>query len=175
MVNVVKQLKIYCFSEILSTNCLRIISFKQKYLTLQNNFQLDNFYAFPKAILHQCQRSCKLVYLCLYSSFVYSMSHGAMYCIDCAIFFNYYVYPYVYLYMCIYLYVYIPYIHIYVYIYKYIYIYTYMCIYVYIFIYAFIYIYTYVMMADCTINDNTQVLLRCDTTSFRCLCFSVFK
>ena len=33
-------------------------------LVLQNNLKLDNSYDFPKAILHQCQRSCEFVYLC---------------------------------------------------------------------------------------------------------------
>ena len=35
---------------------------------LQNNLKLDNSYDFPKAILHQSQRSYEFVYLC--SSFV---------------------------------------------------------------------------------------------------------
>ena len=38
----------------------------------------------PKAIVHECQRSCKFVYL--YSSFVYSMSDDAVYCIESAMF-----------------------------------------------------------------------------------------
>ena len=58
--------------------------FLSKVLIIQNNFQLNNSYAFPKAILHECQRSCKLVYL--YSSFVYSMSDDAVYCIESAMF-----------------------------------------------------------------------------------------
>ena len=43
-------------------------TFYSKILILQNNFKLDKSYDFPKAILHQCQRSCEFVYL--YSSFV---------------------------------------------------------------------------------------------------------
>ena len=58
--------------------------FYQKYLTLQNHFQVDNSYAFLKAIFHECQRSCK--FESLYSSFVYNMSGDAAYCIVCAIF-----------------------------------------------------------------------------------------
>ena len=38
----------------------------------------------PKAILHECQRSYKFVYL--YSSFVYSMSDEAVYCTESAMF-----------------------------------------------------------------------------------------
>ena len=67
-----------------TTNRLKQISFNQKYLILQNHFQLNNSYAFPKVILHECQRSGKYVYL--YSSFVYSMSDDVVHCIDCAIF-----------------------------------------------------------------------------------------
>ena len=44
------------------------ISSNQKYLLLQNHFQLDKFYPFLKAILHECQRTCKFEYL--HSSFV---------------------------------------------------------------------------------------------------------
>ena len=72
------------FGEVSSTNCLKKISSKQKYLILQNRFWIDNAYAFPKAILHEGQRSCKFEYL--YSSFVYSMSDDAMHCTDCAMF-----------------------------------------------------------------------------------------
>ena len=38
-------------------------------------------YSFPRATLHESQRSCKFDYL--YSSFVYSMSTHAVYCIHC--------------------------------------------------------------------------------------------
>ena len=31
-------------------------------MILQNRFQLDNSYAFPKAILHEGQRSCKFIF-----------------------------------------------------------------------------------------------------------------
>ena len=44
------------------------ISSNQKYLLLQNHFQLDKSYPFLKAIPHECQRTCKFEYL--YSSFV---------------------------------------------------------------------------------------------------------
>ena len=37
-------------------------------LIFKNNFKLDSSYDFPKAVLHQCQKSCEFVYL--YSSFV---------------------------------------------------------------------------------------------------------
>ena len=40
--------------------------------------------AYPKAILHECQRSCKFVYL--YNSFVYGISDDAVYCIESAMF-----------------------------------------------------------------------------------------
>ena len=49
-----------------------------KYL-LTKNLHLDNSYAFPKAVLHECQRSCK--FADLYSSFVFSMSDNSVYCI----------------------------------------------------------------------------------------------
>ena len=74
----------YRFGEVSSNNCLKQIPSNQKYLILQNRFPLDNSYAFPKAILHECQRSCKLQYL--YSSFVYDMSDDQVHCIDCAMF-----------------------------------------------------------------------------------------
>ena len=41
-------------------------------MILQNDFQLYNPYAFPKAILYECWRSCKLEHLS--SSLAYSMS-----------------------------------------------------------------------------------------------------
>ena len=66
-----------------TTNCLKLISSNQKYLIVQNIFQLSS-YAFLKAILYECQRLCKFEYL--YISFVFSMSGNTVYCIDCAIF-----------------------------------------------------------------------------------------
>ena len=62
----------------------KLLSTNQKYLISQNHFQLDNSYALPKAIPHECQRSCKFDYL--YSSFVYSMPDDTVYCIGCAMF-----------------------------------------------------------------------------------------
>ena len=49
-----------------------------------NIFQHDNSYAFPKAVLYECQKSCKFEYL--HSSFVYSMADVAAHYIDCAMF-----------------------------------------------------------------------------------------
>ena len=69
--------------EISSTNCLKKSS-NQKCLILQNQLQLYNSYAFPKAIFHECEKQCKFEYL--YNSVVYSMSDDAVYCIDCAMF-----------------------------------------------------------------------------------------
>ena len=62
--------KTYSFDEISSTNCLKQISSNHLYLILQNHFQLDNSYAFPKTIFNGSQRSRKFEYL--YSNFVYS-------------------------------------------------------------------------------------------------------
>ena len=45
-----------------STSCLKQIFSYQKCFILQNHFQLDNSYAFPEAILHERQRSCKFEY-----------------------------------------------------------------------------------------------------------------
>ena len=67
--------KIYGFGEILSMICLKVISSKEKYWILQNRFQFESFSSFPKAILHDYQRSCKYQYL--NSSFVYSMLDDA--------------------------------------------------------------------------------------------------
>ena len=78
------RIKIHVFDEISSINCLKQLSSNQKYLILQNHFQLNNSYALPKAIPHECQRSLKFEYLD--SSFVYSMSDGAVHCIDCGMF-----------------------------------------------------------------------------------------
>ena len=55
----------------------------QKYLQLRDHFQLDDSYAFPEAILYECQRLCKFDYL--YSSFVYGASNDKVYCIGCPI------------------------------------------------------------------------------------------
>ena len=60
-------------------------SSKRKYFIVQKHFQLDNFYAFPKAIFHASQRLGKLEYLC--SNFVYSMPDDAVYCVERAMFF----------------------------------------------------------------------------------------
>ena len=81
IVNVVKQLKSYGFGKVSSPNCLKQISINQEYLVSQNHFQLDNSYAFPKAILHEYQRLCKFKYRC--SSFVYRMSDDAVHYTDC--------------------------------------------------------------------------------------------
>ena len=51
---------------------IRSVWNKKIYLILQNDFQLYNLYAFPKAILYECWRSCKLEHLS--SSLAYSMS-----------------------------------------------------------------------------------------------------
>ena len=59
--------------------------FYAKVLILQNHFQLDNPYAFPKGILYDSQRSCRFVYF--YSSFVYCLSDDAVHCIESAIFY----------------------------------------------------------------------------------------
>ena len=67
--------KIYGFGEISSMICLKVISSKEKYWILQNRFQFESFSSFPKAILHDYQRSCKYQYL--NSSFVYSMLDDA--------------------------------------------------------------------------------------------------
>ena len=54
-----------------------LIIFWNKYLILtnnfdtQNHFQIDDPYSLLKAMLYECQRSCKFEYLC--SSFVYSI------------------------------------------------------------------------------------------------------
>ena len=77
-------MKVYGVGEVSSTNCLKQISSNQKYLILLNHFQLDNSYAFPKAIFHESQKSCKFDYL--YISFVYSTSNDAVYFIGCAMF-----------------------------------------------------------------------------------------
>ena len=58
--------------------------YNQKYLILQNRFEVDNSYAFPKGIVHEGQRSCKFDYL--YSSFVHSISNHAVYCTGCVMF-----------------------------------------------------------------------------------------
>ena len=50
---IVLQLKIYGFGGLSSTICLKQLSSNHKYLILQNYFQLDDSYAFPKAILHE--------------------------------------------------------------------------------------------------------------------------
>ena len=49
-------------------NIIYQISSNQKYLILQNHFQLGNFDSFLKSILHECQASCKFEYF--FSSFV---------------------------------------------------------------------------------------------------------
>ena len=49
--------KNYGFGKISSSNCLKQTPSGQKYLILQDHFQLDNSYAFSKAILYECQRS----------------------------------------------------------------------------------------------------------------------
>ena len=49
-------------------NIIYQISSNQKYLILQNHFQLSNFDSFLKSILHECQASCKIEYF--FSSFV---------------------------------------------------------------------------------------------------------
>ena len=54
ILHVVKQLKIYDFGEMLPTNCLKKNFFNQK-------SSRSKIYAFPKAILHECQRSCKFL------------------------------------------------------------------------------------------------------------------
>lgn len=50
---------------------------------MQNQYQFDDLFTFPKAILHECKKSLKFEYL--YSSFVYSMLGDPVYCIDCLI------------------------------------------------------------------------------------------
>ena len=80
--NVLKYLKIYGFDKILPSNCLKQISFNQKCLISQNQFQFDNSNAFLKSILYECQRPCKFEYL--YSNFLYGMSGDAIYCTDSA-------------------------------------------------------------------------------------------
>ena len=59
------------------------MSSNEKYLILQNQFQLDKSYAFPKAILHERQRSCKFEYFD--SRFVY-MSYDPAHCLDWVMF-----------------------------------------------------------------------------------------
>ena len=61
IVIVVNFLKSYGFGDVSSTSCLRQISSNQKYLILQNQFQVGNSHSFPKVILHECQRLCKFV------------------------------------------------------------------------------------------------------------------
>ena len=72
--------KSYGFGERLPTNCMKQISSNQKFWYYQIIFSLTT----PKAILHECQRSCKFVYLC--ESFVYSMSDDTVYCTESAMF-----------------------------------------------------------------------------------------
>ena len=45
IMSAVKQLKVYGFGRISSTNCLKQITFDQKYLILQNHFQFGNSFA----------------------------------------------------------------------------------------------------------------------------------
>ena len=66
--NVEKELKIHGFGEVSSTNCLRQIYSNQKYLMLQNHFQLDNSCAFPKLSFMRAKDG-----LNHYNSFVYSI------------------------------------------------------------------------------------------------------
>ena len=52
---------------------------------ITNNFLLESSCTFPKAIIHECKRSCKFDNLC--SNFVYGMSDEAVHCIGCAMFY----------------------------------------------------------------------------------------
>ena len=82
IMNVVKQLKIYGFGEVSSTNCLKQTSANQEYLISQSYFQANNSYTFPKAILHKCQKCVNLNIFKVALFIVYQMRQ----CIDCAMF-----------------------------------------------------------------------------------------
>ena len=74
----------FWWNKLYETNCMKQnLLIKNFDITKSCHFQLDHSYASPKAIFHKCQGSYK--FECLYSSFVYSMSHDTVYCIESAI------------------------------------------------------------------------------------------
>ena len=74
----------YNIGEIVSLAGLEKLSSNKWYLILENQFKPHKTYVFPKVHFHVCQSTCKIDYL--HSSFVYSKTKYAVYCINCALF-----------------------------------------------------------------------------------------
>ena len=75
---------IYGFGETSCPISLKQIFSKPKVSDYTNHFQLNSCYAFPKAILYKCWRSCKSEYPS--SSFACTMWDDAVAFIDCGMF-----------------------------------------------------------------------------------------